>query len=296
MPQGLTTLLLLGMLLYLQSMSTFSKKKSKFNVASIFISDLHLGTNDSKADECREFLRHFHCERLVLIGDIIDVWALMRGGKWTRSHTRFLRSILKKIEKEDTEVIYLRGNHDEILERIIPLSLGGLQMSSDYIHHSKDNKKYLCLHGDGFDSISTNHHWIAVLGSIGYDILLYINRLYNRYRSWRGKEYYSVSQAIKAKVKSAVNFIGKYEKQLELLAHRRNCAGIIAGHIHHPSNKVVGETNIHYLNCGDWVESLSAIVELNDGSFHIVLHNELNSFLAQHAPQLFPAAPRSAEI
>lgn len=251
-----------------------SAKRAKIQVESIFISDLHLGTRDSKADECRKFLRRYQCKRVVLVGDIIDAWALKRGAKWQKPHTRFIRSLLKKAEKEDCEIIYLRGNHDDVVERFSPFALGCLTVANEYVHTGRDGKKYLCVHGDGFDSISTNHRWVAVLGSVGYDVLLWINRVYNTYRRWRGKDYYSVSKAIKAKVKSAVNFIGKYEEQLENMAWKRGCAGIIAGHVHHPADKKVGEKGVHYLNCGDWVESLSAVIEYEDGRFEIVHYTD----------------------
>jgi UDP-2,3-diacylglucosamine pyrophosphatase LpxH len=134
------------------------------------------------------------------------------------------------------------------------------------------------VHGDGFDSVSTNHRWIAMLGAVGYDALLKVNRVYNRYRAWRGKDYYSVSKAIKARVKSAVNFVGEYEQQLQELARKKECDGIICGHIHTPEDKQVGE--IRYLNSGDWVESMTAIVEHFDGRLELVRHAEFMAGLA----------------
>lgn len=248
-------------------------KRAMIEVETILISDLHLGTKDSKADECRQFLRRYRFKRLVLVGDIVDAWALKRGSKWQPEHTRFIRFVLKKMEREQCEVIYLRGNHDEIAGQGIPFSLGNLRLQKEYILHGLDGKRYLCVHGDGFDSISTNHRWVAVLGSIGYDFLLWVNRFYNKWRQWRGQEYYSVSKAIKNKVKSAVSFLGKYEEQLENMAVRRNCDGIIAGHIHHPADRYVGTHNIRYLNCGDWVETMSAVIEHGDGRFETVYYS-----------------------
>lgn len=245
---------------------------------TVFLSDLHLGTKDCKADECRRFLKHVRAEKIVLVGDIVDAWALGRGSRWRRRHTRFVRTLLKKMEQEDVEVLYLRGNHDDILERFLPFHLGGLKISKEYVHHAADGRRYLCVHGDGFDSISTNHRWLAVLGSLGYDVLLMVNRLYNKYRAWRGREYYSVSRAIKGRVKSAVNFIGKYEEQLQNLAVKRQCDGIIAGHVHHPADSMVGESR--YLNCGDWVETMSAVLEYKDGRMETVLYKDFMKRLA----------------
>ncbi|MEM7603349.1 MAG: UDP-2,3-diacylglucosamine diphosphatase, partial [Verrucomicrobiota bacterium] len=192
--------------------------KAKPEYESIFISDVHLGTRDSKADEVIAFLKATRCKKLYLNGDIVDGWAL-RGsrGCWLPSHTRFVRTILKKIEKQDTEVIYLRGNHDDILDRFLPVTFGKLRVLDEIIHETPRGN-YLVVHGDGFDSVTTSRKWVAVAGSFGYELLLRINRLYNRWRVFRGKEYYSLSKRIKAKVKSAITFIDRYEDQLKEFA------------------------------------------------------------------------------
>jgi UDP-2,3-diacylglucosamine pyrophosphatase LpxH/glycosyltransferase involved in cell wall biosynthesis len=249
-----------------------SGKRPKYACKSVFISDVHLGTPDSKANEVVDFLKHIRCEKLVLNGDIIDGWALKRGGKWSSRHSRFIRKVLKMMESDDTEVIYLRGNHDDILERFLPLAFGKLKFTKEHIHITQAGKRYLVVHGDGFDSVSTNHRWLASLGAVGYDFLLKVNRVYNYYRAWQGKEYYSLSKRIKAKVKSAVSFVDRYENLLQDLAHHKECDGIICGHIHTPDDKQVGD--IHYLNSGDWVESLTAIIEHHDGRMQLVKYEE----------------------
>ena len=241
-------------------------KKTTLSYKTIFLSDVHLGTEDCKIDEVNHFLKHSHCEKLVLNGDIIDGWSLARRGGWNEKHTRFVRLVLKKIEKQGTDVIYLRGNHDDVLTRFLPLFFGKLRIVNEHIHENPRGN-YLVVHGDGFDAVTMNHKWLAVLGDIGYQTLLRLNRFYNKYRAWRGKEYFSLSKAIKSRVKSAVSFVGKYEEQLQSFADKRGCCGIICGHIHTPDDKMVGE--IHYLNSGDWVESLSALVEYDDGRFEI---------------------------
>lgn len=241
-------------------------KKTTLSFKTIFLSDVHLGTEDCKIDEVNHFLKHTHCEKLVLNGDIIDGWSLARRGGWNEQHTRFVRLVLKKIEKQDIDVIYLRGNHDDVLTRFLPLFFGKLRIVNEHIHENKRGN-YLVVHGDGFDAVTMNHKWLAVLGDIGYQTLLRLNRVYNNYRAWRGKEYFSLSKAIKSRVKSAVSFVGKYEEQLQSFADKRNCCGIICGHIHTPDDKMIGD--IHYLNSGDWVESLSALVEYEDGRFEV---------------------------
>lgn len=255
-------------------------KKTTLSFKTIFLSDVHLGTFDCKIDEVNHFLKHTHCEKLVLNGDIIDGWSLSRRGGWTDPHTRFVRLVLKKVEKRDTEVIYLRGNHDDFLGRCLPLFFGKIKVLEEYIHENPHGN-YLVVHGDGFDAVTVNHKWLAVLGDIGYQSLLRINRVYNSYRTWRGKEYFSLSKAIKARVKSAVSFVGKYEEQLQQLARKRECYGIICGHIHTPDDKKMG--SIHYLNSGDWVESLTAIVEYDDGRFEVLQYKDFCDRLEEKA-------------
>ncbi len=240
---------------------------TKLSVRSVIISDVHLGTVESKAAEVNHFLRHVSCEKLILNGDIIDGWQLQRGGSWAKTHTRFIRIVLKKIEKKDTQVIYLRGNHDDILSQFLPLDFENLQIVEEYIHEGLSGR-YLVLHGDVFDTITKNFVWLAHLGDWGYRALLKINRAYNGWRAWRGLEYWSLSKAIKARVKSAVNHVSNFEDHIAELAKSRGCTGVMCGHIHTAADKMLGE--IHYLNSGDWVESLTAIVEHHDGRFELI--------------------------
>jgi UDP-2,3-diacylglucosamine pyrophosphatase LpxH/glycosyltransferase involved in cell wall biosynthesis len=265
-------------------------KRPKFSCRTVFLSDIHLGTPDSKADQVVEFLKHIRCHKLVLNGDIIDGWALKRGARWTSRHSRVIRKVIKMTERDNTEVIYLRGNHDEILERFLPMVFGRIRLTKEHIHETAAGKRYLVVHGDGFDSVSTNHKWLASLGAVGYDFLLRVNRFYNHYRAWRGKEYYSISKRVKAKVKSAVSFVDRYEDLLRNLAVHRKCDGIICGHIHTPEDKQVGA--IHYLNSGDWVESLTAIIEHHDGRMELVRHAE---FIASLQPPQ-QVSPEDAQL
>ncbi|MFC5049727.1 glycosyltransferase [Rubritalea spongiae] len=248
-------------------------KRCQLKLRSLFISDVHLGTSDSKAREVVEVLKAVKCERIYLNGDIIDGWALSRGSKWKKSHTKVLRCLLKKMEKEGTEVIYIRGNHDDFLEKILPFEIGGIKIVKECVHEAVGGERYLVVHGDGFDSVSTNHKWVANVGAVGYDFLLRVNRFYNYYRRWRGKDYFSLSKAVKAKVKSAVSFVDSYEEKLQELAVLRQCHGIICGHIHTPADKMIGDR--HYLNSGDWVETLSCIFEHSDGKFEVVHYDDL---------------------
>lgn len=243
-------------------------RKTALQYKTVILSDVHLGMKDSKAKEVSHFLKHTHCETLILNGDIIDAWSLKRRkGTWNRHCSRFIRMVLKKIEHKKTEVIYLRGNHDDVLRKFMPIYFDGFKIVEDHILEI-NNRKYLVVHGDVFDTITSNYAIVAHLGDIGYNLLLAVNRFYNRYRTWRGKEYYSISKMVKAKVKKAVNFISKFETALVGLARSYHCDGVICGHIHTAEDKMLED--IHYMNSGDWVESLTAIVETMDGELKII--------------------------
>ncbi|MCB1225227.1 MAG: UDP-2,3-diacylglucosamine diphosphatase [Verrucomicrobiales bacterium] len=245
-------------------------KKQKLDVKTVFISDVHLGVPECKSAQASHFLRNTRCEKLVLNGDIIDAWHLQRSGGWNKGHTHFVRTVLRKMEKENTEVIYLRGNHDDVLDRFLPLKLENFRLVNEHIHQGQMGP-YLVVHGDGFDAVTTHHPWLAHLGAVGYNALLRINRMYNGWRRWRGKPGFSLSRWVKLKVKNVVSFVGRYEQQLQQLAEWKKCRGIICGHIHSPANKLIGAT--HYLNSGDWVESMTAILEHHDGTFEVITYH-----------------------
>ena len=263
-------------------------KKVTLDYKTIILSDVHLGTKNCQVEKVNHFLEHTTSKQLILNGDIIDGWSLKRQGKWNNKHTRFLRIVLKRVEKKGTKVVYLRGNHDDMLERFLPLRFGSLSIVDEYIYET-NQKRYLVVHGDVFDAITQNTKWIAVLGDIGYRIMMALNRVYNKYRSWRGKEYFSISKLIKAKVKRAVNYISDFEQEVELLAKRKNCTGIMCGHIHTPANKMIGE--VHYLNSGDWVESSTALVEHFDGRFEILEYDEFCERLKVKEEKMNPTKP-----
>ncbi len=239
---------------------------------TIIISDVHLGTNSSKAKELVRFLKTNTCDKLILNGDIIDGWRLRKSGKWKKKHTRFFKVLIKMMGEFNTEVIYLRGNHDDFLDNIMPFTIGNLSIRKDYIHKSF-GKNYYVVHGDIFDNITTNLRWLAKLGDVGYTFLLWVNKIYNSRRLKKGLPYYSLAQEIKQRVKTAVSYISSYEQELVNLAKQKNCQGVICGHIHHPDIRQYG--NITYYNSGDWVESLSALVEHYNGSWEILYYNNL---------------------
>ena len=241
---------------------------------TLIISDIHLGTQFCKAEQVLEFLSYFGYETLILNGDIIDGWSLKRKGGWQESHSKVLNKILELIENDSVQVHFLKGNHDEQLEAVLDFPMSKLNIITEHIHKTK-NGDYLVTHGDRFDSVTQNYKWVAILGDIAYQFLMGINKIYNRYRSWRGKPYYSISKAAKAAVKSIVSSSDQFEKKLIVAAKEANCTGIICGHIHTAENREI--EGIHYLNSGDWVESLTAIGEFQDGTFEILSYELLNS-------------------
>ncbi len=250
-------------------------KRGKLRLRTLILSDLHLGTKEAQALPLLQILRGVHCEKLILNGDIIDLWSLQRKNNWLPAHTAVIRRILKMAEKDGTRIVYLRGNHDDFIGRLLPLGLDRMELAEEHIHHAGDGRRYLCIHGDAFDTVTTKMRWLAVIGDISYQFLLELNRTYNVWRRWRGKEYFSLSQAIKGKVKQAVSFISSFEDHIRGLAARRGCEGVMCGHIHKAEDRVIG--GVRYLNSGDWVESLTAIVEEMDGSVRVVDRVELQS-------------------
>ena len=245
----------------------------KTNYKTIIVSDVHLGTKGSKAKEIARFLKQFHCDNLILNGDIIDGWQLKKSGSWKRKHTRFFNRVLKMMENQSTNVYYLRGNHDDFLDQILPLQIGKLQILADMTYES-NGKTYFITHGDVFDSITTNLRWIAYLGDVGYTFLLWLNRVVNYYRFKKGLPYFSLSQFVKGKVKQAVSYVDDYETELAKMAKSKGCDGIICGHIHKAENRIID--GIHYLNSGDWVETMSALAEDHEGNWELIYFNQID--------------------
>lgn len=239
---------------------------------TIILSDIHLGSEYSRTEEVSDFLKQVDCDRLILNGDIIDGWQLKKMGKrWKQKHSDFFKVLMKMMENKGTEIIYVRGNHDDFLDSLIPLYFYNISVVKDYILHTH-GRRYLVTHGDLFDSVTSHMRWLAMLGDVGYSLLLWMNRLYNHYRKLHGKTYFSLAQHLKHKVKSAVSYISSFEQELVKLARARRLNGIICGHIHQAANMWYDE--IHYLNSGDWVESLTALVENEEGEWDIIYYQK----------------------
>jgi len=223
---------------------------------AIIISDVHLGTEASKAEELLEFLANHHTDILIINGDFVDGWALAKGYRWRSKHTKVISKVLDISRK--VPVVWIRGNHDEFLHDFMHMHLGKLQVEENYILDLGEGKKYFIFHGDILDVFVAKWKWIAKIGASGYSLALRVNTLYNKLRKTLKLPYYSIAKDIKNGVKAAVNYITDFEVSAVKLAKQNHCSGVICGHIHKPENRQIA--GIHYLNSGDWVENLTAIL------------------------------------
>jgi UDP-2,3-diacylglucosamine pyrophosphatase LpxH len=237
---------------------------------SIFISDVHLGTKDCKAGHLNNFLKHNSCETLYLVGDIIDAWKIKQNKwRWKQSHTNVVRRILGHA-KRDTRIVYVLGNHDEFLRPYLQynLNFGMVEMHNQIEHIGADGKRYLVVHGDLFDGITRLAPWLSFLGDKAYDTILSLNSKFNWILHRMGIGYFSLSRFLKRKVKKAVDFMFQFEVNLAAYCKKRGYDGVICGHIHHAEIKEID--GVIYMNDGDWVESMTALVENHDGTWQII--------------------------
>jgi len=239
---------------------------------TIFISDVHLGTKGCKAELLNSFLKAHRCENLFLVGDIIDGWRISSTKwYWPSAHNRVVRQILRKSEKEKTNVFYVVGNHDEFLREYIAehnFEMGNIKVVYEFRHETAKGENLWVIHGDAYDGITRHHRWVALAGDAGYNFLLWSNRWFNGIRRAFNLPYWSLSKAIKHKVKKAVSYIFEYENTVARETAKRKLDGVVCGHIHHAEMKTIN--GIRYYNCGDWVESCTAIVEDMAGNLDIV--------------------------
>lgn len=239
---------------------------------TIFISDVHLGTKGCKAELLNSFLKAHRCENLFLVGDIIDGWRISSTKwYWPSAHNRVVRQILRKSEKEKTNVFYVVGNHDEFLREYIAehnFEMGNIKVVNEFRHETAKGENLWVIHGDAYDGITRHHRWVALAGDAGYNFLLWSNRWFNGIRRAFNLPYWSLSKVIKHKVKKAVSYIFEYENTVARETAKRKLDGVVCGHIHHAEMKTIN--GIRYYNCGDWVESCTAIVEDMAGNLDIV--------------------------
>jgi UDP-2,3-diacylglucosamine pyrophosphatase LpxH len=236
-------------------------------VRTVWISDLHLGTPGCQAAALLEFLRRVDCDTLYLVGDIIDGWQLKRSWYWPQSHNDVVQKILRKARK-GTRVVFVPGNHDEFARRYVGHSFGGVEVVEDCVHVTADGRRLWVTHGDLFDGVVQCARWLAHLGDAAYEFTLRANRWFNVARARMGLPYWSLSRYLKLKVKRAVSYVGDFEAAVAREARRRGANGVVCGHIHHAEIRTID--GVLYCNDGDWVESLTALVELPDGRLEIL--------------------------
>ncbi len=239
---------------------------ASLRVRTVWISDLHLGTPGCQAGELLAFLRHVDCETLYLVGDIIDGWQLRRAWYWPQAHNDVVQKLLRKARK-GTRVIFIPGNHDEFARKYVQHNFGGIEVADEWVHETADGRRLWVIHGDLFDGVIQCAKWLAHLGDTMYEFTLKLNRHLNSLRARLGLPYWSLSKYLKQKVKRAVSYVSDFEVAVAREARKRGLQGVVCGHIHHAELREID--GVLYANDGDWVESLTALIEHADGRLEI---------------------------
>jgi UDP-2,3-diacylglucosamine pyrophosphatase LpxH len=241
---------------------------------TVIMSDLHLGMKDCKPSKILEFLDSVRTDLLILNGDIIDFDAIRRGSKWKNKHTKIITKILDI--SRHIPVIYVRGNHDDDIREFFGMKIGNIEFVDEYVIETKEwiehdiftHKRFLVFHGDQIDAVTSKFKLLTQIGSMGYDLALRLNTIYNKYREWRKLPYYSISKKIKENFKKAWTFINNFEENAIQYGKRKSCDGVICGHIHIPVIKDIH--GLKYYNSGDWVENYTAIVLTYEDKFELI--------------------------
>jgi len=234
---------------------------------AVWISDVHLGTRGCKAAFLLDFLKRVESDYLYLVGDIVDGWRLSRSWYWNQLHNDVIQKLLRKARK-GTKVIYVPGNHDEMLRDYLELHFGGIHVVGEAMHRTADGRRLLIIHGDAFDGVVRHARWLAFLGDRAYNAALLLNHWFNKARLSLGYPYWSLSAYLKHRVKNAVNYVSDYEVAVATEARRRGADGVVCGHIHKAEIREID--GILYCNDGDWVESCTALAEHHDGKLEIL--------------------------
>jgi UDP-2,3-diacylglucosamine pyrophosphatase LpxH len=234
---------------------------------TLWISDVHLGTKDCKAAQLNDFLKHHEADQIYLVGDIIDGWRMKSGVYWNRDFTQVIRRFLK-MSKQGTPITYICGNHDEFLRKYANNQFDNISLRNRVIHTTADGRRLLVIHGDQFDGVARIHHSLRWLGDKGYDLLMLLNRGYNRLRERFGYGYWSLASFLKSHIRRAQLYINEYEEGVAYACHKQGFDGVICGHIHHAAVKKIH--GIDYYNTGDWVESCTALGEDEQGNIHLL--------------------------
>jgi UDP-2,3-diacylglucosamine pyrophosphatase LpxH len=234
---------------------------------SVFISDTHLGNKDCKAEFLLHFLNNMTCDKLYLVGDIVDMWSMRKQFRWPDTHNEVMHKIIA-LSHSKTKIVFLPGNHDAPLQKYSGMQFGDVAIQRQCVHTTADGKRYLVLHGDQCDGDVRLGKFHAFVGDIAYDFLLFANRWFNRIRAWQNGHYWSLAGYIKQRIKGANSAIKRYKNAIASRAAALKLDGVICGHIHHPESDIVN--GIHYINDGDWVENCSALVEDMQGKMKLI--------------------------
>jgi UDP-2,3-diacylglucosamine pyrophosphatase LpxH len=246
------------------------KEKKRRKVDLVILSDIHLGTYGCRAKALESYLKSIQPKTLILNGDIVDMWQFSKR-YWPKSHMKIVRRLFTFLSKK-TEIIYIPGNHDELLRKFSGMKFGSLKIQNKAVLEF-DNERVWIFHGDAFDVTMQHSRWLVKLGAIGYDLLILINAALNFILTALGKKRYSFSGKIKASVKKAVSFINSFEETVGRIALDQKFDTVVCGHIHQPADKMLEfeGKKVRYLNSGDWIENLSAL-EYNKGEWTLYLH------------------------
>lgn len=236
-------------------------------VRSVFVSDIHLGTAGCQAQALLDFLKHHPSEYLYLVGDIVDGWQLRRRWFWPQAHNDVVQKLLRRARK-GCRVTFIPGNHDEFARAFVGHQFGGISVEFDSIHTLADGRRLWVTHGDHFDGVVQCAKWLAYVGDYLYEFTLRLNRHLNRWRSRLGLPYWSLSAYLKQRVKTALNYVTDFEGAVAREARQRGVQGVVCGHIHRAQMRDID--GVLYCNDGDWVESLTALVEHHDGRLELV--------------------------
>ena len=237
-------------------------------IRALFLSDIHLGSRACRAERLLSFLKQFECGTIFLLGDIVDFWALKRGVYWPESHNTVVQKLLR-LARHGVEIYYIPGNHDEALTDYLDSSFGNVRVKEACVHVAADGRRYALLHGDQYDQVTTCARWLSVLGDVSYNLLVHLNRALSwARRKLRLGGHWSLADYAKRNVQGAASFISGFELAVARHGKAMQVDGVICGHIHTPVIKRLD--GVLYLNCGDWVDSCTAIVEHLDGRMELV--------------------------
>lgn len=265
---------------------------------TLFLSDLHLGMRGARAEAVLEFLRHHDADRWVLVGDVVDGWALSRSWHWPQQHNDVIQKLLRKV-RAGSEMVYVPGNHDGAARQFVGMTFGGILVQREWVHETADGRRLLVLHGDEFDGVVRLAPWLSKLGAHAYEWTLKLNRPVAAVRRKLGYPYWSLSAYLKERTKRAVQYMAEFEGAVARRGAEAGVDGVICGHIHKPELRAFQHDGreVLYANCGDWVESCTALAEHEDGTLELLRWPA--DFLARGDGQTHPAAtdvPVLAEV